>query len=114
MSRPTAYRLLSTLATRGYTAQADGPNFRLGTQALSLSQKVLDSTDLPELARPYMRQLSDVTHETIHLSILEDTEILYIAKVESSQSIRLTVNHWHSQQSSFHRDGKSRFGLFAR
>lgn len=90
VSRPTAYRLLLTLATRGYTAQADGPYFRLGTQALSLSKKVLDSIDLPELARPYMRQLSDATHETVHLSILEDTEILYIAKVESSQSIRLT------------------------
>lgn len=90
ISRPTAYRLLLTLATRGYTAQANGPYFRLGTQALSLSKKVLDSIDLPELAKPYMRQLSDATNETVHLSILEDTEILYIAKVESSQSIRMT------------------------
>jgi IclR family KDG regulon transcriptional repressor len=90
ISRPTAYRLLLTLATRGYTAQANGPCFRLGTQALSLSRKVLDSIDLPELAKPYMRQLSDITNETVHLSILEGTEILYIAKVESSQSIRMT------------------------
>ena len=100
VSRPTAYRLLSTLATRGYVAQANGSHYRLGTQALSLSKKVLDSIDLPELAKPHMRQLSDVTNETVHLSILDNTEILYIAKVESSQSVRMsakigTRNHLH-------------------
>src|SRR5512143_3839165 len=61
ISRPTAYRLLATLGSRGYVATVDGARFRLGAQALSLSKKVLDSTDLPEVARPYMRQLSDLT-----------------------------------------------------
>ncbi|HSB00542.1 MAG TPA: IclR family transcriptional regulator [Anaerolineales bacterium] len=100
-SRPTAYRLLSTLVSRGYVATVDGARFRLGTQALSLSKKVLASIDLPEVARPYMRQLSDLTNETVNLSIREGTEILYIARVESSQSIRMmstigTRSHMHS------------------
>jgi DNA-binding IclR family transcriptional regulator len=88
ISRPTAYRLLSTLAVRDYVTQVNGPYFRLGTQALSLSKKLLDSIDLPELARPYMRELGDETNETVYLSTLQDAEILYIAKVESTQSIR--------------------------
>ena len=88
ISRPTAYRLLSTLAVRDYVTQVNGPYFRLGTQALSLSKKLLDSIDLPELARPYMRELGDVTNETIYLSTLQGSEILYMAKVESTQSIR--------------------------
>ncbi len=88
ISRPTAYRLLSTLAVRDYVTQVNGPYFRLGTQALSLSQKLLNSMDLTELARPYMRELGDVTNETVYLSTLQGMEILYIAKVESTQSIR--------------------------
>ncbi|MBN1221151.1 MAG: IclR family transcriptional regulator [Anaerolineae bacterium] len=88
MSRPTAYRLICTLATRGYVAQEDDTHYRLGTQVLTLSQNVLDSLDLPELARPYLRHLSDITHETVYLSILDDDEILYIGKAESSQSVR--------------------------
>ena len=36
-----------------------------------------------------MRKLSDVANETVHLSILDNTEILYIAKAESSQSVRM-------------------------
>jgi IclR family acetate operon transcriptional repressor len=82
-------------------ATVDGARFRLGTQALSLSQKVLASIDLPEVARPYMRQLSDLTNETVNLSLREGTEILYIARVEGSQSIRMTStigtrSHLHS------------------
>jgi IclR family KDG regulon transcriptional repressor len=89
VSRPTAYRLLSTLVARGYVAPVEGAAYRLGTQALSLSKKVLDSIDLPELAKPHMRHLSNVTNETVHLSILDNEEILYIAKVESSHSVRM-------------------------
>jgi DNA-binding IclR family transcriptional regulator len=88
MSRPTAYRLICTLAARGYVAEDDDTHYRLGTQALSLSQNVLDSLDLPELAQPYLRRLSDITNETTYLSMLDDDEILYIGKAESSQSIR--------------------------
>jgi DNA-binding IclR family transcriptional regulator len=88
MSRPTAYRLICTLTARGYVAEDDDTHYRLGTQALSLSQNVLDSLDLPELAQPYLRHLSDITNETTYLSMLDDDEILYIGKAESSQSIR--------------------------
>ena len=100
ISRPTAYRLLSTLVSRGYV-EADGARYRLGTQALSLSQKVLASFDLPEVARAYMRQLSDLTSETVNLSILEGMEVLYIAQVEAPQSIRMmstigSRSHLHS------------------
>ena len=88
LSRPTAHRLIRTLTTRGYLTQDDDTHYRLGTQALSLSQNVLDSLDLPELAQPYLRHLSDITNETTYLSMLDDDEILYVGKAESSQSVR--------------------------
>jgi DNA-binding IclR family transcriptional regulator len=101
ISRPTAYRLLTTLVSRGYVEAMDGARFRLGTQALSLNKKVLASIDLPDVARSYMRQLSDLTNETVNLSIREGAEILYIAQMESSQSVRMmstigTRSHLHS------------------
>jgi len=88
LSRPTAYRLICTLAARGYVAQDDATHYRLGIQALSLSQNVLDSLDLPESAQPYLRQLSDTTNETTYLSMLDDDTIVYVGKAESSQSLR--------------------------
>lgn len=91
ISRPTAYRLLSTLLARGYVVQDNDSGYRLGTQALTLSQKMLASLDLPELAKPLMRQLSDISNETVHLAVLDNAKILYIDKVESTQSVRLTA-----------------------
>jgi DNA-binding IclR family transcriptional regulator len=88
LSRPTAYRLICTLAARGYVVEDDATHYRLGIQTLSLSQNVLDSLDLPELAQPYLRQLSDVTNETAYLSMLDDVTIVYVGKAESSQSLR--------------------------
>lgn len=91
LARPTAYRLISTLVSRGYVAQDDATHYRLGTQVLTLSQNVLDALDLPELARPYLRQLSEIANETAYLSVLDDDEILYIGKAESSQSLRTST-----------------------
>ena len=42
MSRPTAYRLLVTLATRGYVATTEEGHYRLGNRLLSLSKSLLD------------------------------------------------------------------------
>ncbi|MEJ5309865.1 MAG: IclR family transcriptional regulator [Anaerolineae bacterium] len=88
LPRPTAYRLIRTLVVRRYVAEADATHYRLGVQALSLSQSVLDSLELPELAQPYLRQLSDVTNETTYLSLLDGDGIVYVGKAESSQSLR--------------------------
>jgi DNA-binding IclR family transcriptional regulator len=49
----------------------------------------LDRLDLPELAKPDMRELSQASKETVHLAILDCTEMLYVGKVDSSQSVHM-------------------------
>ena len=88
MSRPTAYRLLATLQSRGYVTNKEH-EYSLGTKILSLSRVILESLDLANEAYPYLRHLSQLSGETTYVSILDGTEILYINKVESTQSIRL-------------------------
>ena len=89
MSRPTVYRLLTTLLSRGYVVNVENAHYQLGSKILSLGRGVLDAFDLPELGKPYLQQLSELSNETAYLSILEDTEILYLGKVESAHSVRL-------------------------
>ncbi len=89
LSRPTAYRLLTTLHSRGYLANADDGTYCLGTKVLSISRSLLDSLDLFELSKYDLTELNDLSHETIHLAILDGVEILYINKVESPQSVRM-------------------------
>ena len=88
MSRPTAYRLLATLQSRGYVSNNEH-EYSLGMKILSLSGVILKSLDLANEAYPYLRQLSQLSGETAYVSILDGTEILYINKVEGTQRIRL-------------------------
>jgi IclR family acetate operon transcriptional repressor len=85
LSRPTAYRLLTTLLTRGYVMVDENHNYSLGTKLLALARVVLDTMNLPKLAEPYLHELSQLSEETAFLSILDGTKILYIGKEESPQ-----------------------------
>ncbi len=91
MSRPTAYRLLTTLMSRGFVRSDGNYNYQLGTRLISLGRIVLDGIDLPELARPHLHELCRVSNETANLSILDGTELLYIGKEESPQSSQAPV-----------------------
>jgi DNA-binding IclR family transcriptional regulator len=86
LSRPTAYRLLTTLQSRGYVTN-NHHEYTLGSKILSLSGVLLESFDLPSFAHPYLRELSEVSGETAYVSILDSTEILYINKVASTKAV---------------------------
>lgn len=97
LSRPTAYRLLTTLMARGYVMVDEDYNYSLGTRILGLARVVLDTMNLPKMAQPYLHELSQLSQETAFMSILDDTKILYIAKeegpqVQASQSFQMRSN----------------------
>jgi DNA-binding IclR family transcriptional regulator len=56
---------------------------------LSLGQSFLNRLDLPEIARASMSTLSQTSNETVHLAILDGTDMLYVGKVNSPQSVRM-------------------------
>ncbi len=92
MTRPTAYRLLMTLVSRDYVHVDDDSHYSLGYKLLALSQAMLDSMDLPGIAQPFLQHLSAYAQETAYLSILKDTEIIYISKVEGPQAVQLRAS----------------------
>jgi len=49
----------------------------------------LRQIDLVKEANPYIRELANKCNETVHLGVLENTNVLYLAKEESSQTIRM-------------------------
>ncbi|MCM8748939.1 IclR family transcriptional regulator [Thermomicrobiaceae bacterium CFH 74404] len=89
LTRPTAHRLVTTLAGRGYlTTTADG-RYRLGSKVLRLARGLLDYTSLPTVARPILSTLAQAVGETVYLGMLDGTEVLYLDKYETPKSARL-------------------------
>ena len=86
----TAHRMLDTLRYWGYVEQ--DPNtqkYQLGLKVVELGMAKLQEMDLLKEASPYLKELVSECNETVHLGVLEEGEVLYLAKQESSQTIRM-------------------------
>lgn len=90
LPRSSLLGLLQVLEPMGYVRRLDGGRYTLGFQILFLSHALIDGLDLAREALSVMRALTDKTGETTHLGILDSTQVVYIQKVESPQSIKLT------------------------
>lgn len=89
LHKSTVYRLLQTLGKRGYVTQDADGRYRLGLRIVGLSSALLDSLDLREEARPYLQQLLAQTNEVVHLVVMEQGEMVYIEKLEGTQTVRM-------------------------
>ena len=86
----TTHRILDTLKHWGYVEQdPKSQKYRLGLKLLALGMAKLHQMDLVKEATPYLKELVKQCNETIHLGVLEEGEVLYLAKEESSQTIRM-------------------------
>jgi IclR family KDG regulon transcriptional repressor len=91
---PTAHRILSALARRGYVSQhGETKRFRLGIAALQLGDRARSVVDLRSVALPSLRRLSRDTGETSLLTVLtpgQDRGVC-LERVETAQPLRLSV-----------------------
>ncbi|RYY13594.1 MAG: IclR family transcriptional regulator, partial [Alphaproteobacteria bacterium] len=88
-TKSNVHRLLATLQSRGYVRQVPaGSTYELTLKIWELGSIVVRKLDLVTLARPAMERLAEATGETVHLSVLDDTDVVYVDKIESSHQIR--------------------------
>lgn len=79
MTRTAARRYLLTLEHMGYVA-SDGKLFWLTPKVLRLGQSYLTSARLPRVVQPFLQRVAAGTHETAYLAVLDDDEVVYIAR----------------------------------
>jgi DNA-binding IclR family transcriptional regulator len=88
--KSTASYILHCLERRGYLRrESPGGKYRLGLKVLDLSQGLLKSLDLRELARPVLSALVQRVHLTTHLAVLENGEAVYIERAEAPGFIKM-------------------------
>jgi DNA-binding IclR family transcriptional regulator len=90
IAKSTLHGILATLDSIGYISKnIETGEYKLGLRLFELGNIISRKLDERRIAEPYMQMLAEKTGETVHLSVLEDGEVLYINKVESSHSIRI-------------------------
>ena len=86
----TIHRILDTLRHWGYVEQdPKSQKYQLGLKLLELGMTKLHQMDLVKEVTPCLKELVNQCNETVHLGVLEEGEVLYLAKEESSQTIRM-------------------------
>jgi IclR family pca regulon transcriptional regulator len=90
LTRATARRILWTLHRLGYV-HTDGRNFTLAVRTLDLGYAYLSSMNLWEAAQPYMEEVVKHVHESCSASVLDDTEIVYVARVPTHRIMTITL-----------------------
>jgi IclR family transcriptional regulator, acetate operon repressor len=63
--------------------------FRLGHGALRLGQAYLSTLDLRGVAVDHLRRLQQEVGETVHLTVWEGPDIVYVDKVENETNVRM-------------------------
>jgi IclR family transcriptional regulator, KDG regulon repressor len=90
VSKSTIHRLLMSLLKKGWVRQdKETEKYLLGLKLIEFGQTVSENLDIRKLASPYLHHLAEITGETAHLVILDQHEIVYIDKIESTQTIRM-------------------------
>ncbi|MEO6958657.1 MAG: helix-turn-helix domain-containing protein, partial [Burkholderiaceae bacterium] len=81
LSRSNTHRTLQTLSYAGYIEKdSDTGSYRCTLKMFELGTKRLANMDIRKLARPFMRSLAEATSETVHLSVLDGLDVVYIDK----------------------------------
>ena len=91
LHKSTAHRLTMVLERHKLIERHSvSGRYRLGLKLFELGSRAISHLDLRERARPVLDQLVLETGETVHLGILDDTEVLYLDKVEPARSVRMS------------------------
>jgi DNA-binding IclR family transcriptional regulator len=88
INRTTAHRLLASLHRRGWIERvADSAAYRPGLRYIALVRASLAGRDFIDEVKPTMERLSLLSRETVHLGILDNHDVLHIAKVDSPEIV---------------------------
>ncbi|MCH7658426.1 MAG: helix-turn-helix domain-containing protein [Bacteroidetes bacterium] len=90
MSRASTRRFLLTLKSLGFIMQEDN-RFQLTAKILEIGYQYLANLDFIEVIIPFMREVSRILGKACSAAVLDDTDIVYVARIPSQQQI-LSVN----------------------
>jgi DNA-binding IclR family transcriptional regulator len=93
MNKSTVHRLLGTLERRRFVQRNPTTGYyQLGIRLLQMAYLTLGHNDIRRHAGPFLRRLCEQHRETITLSTLDDTDIVFLDVIESPQRVKLAAS----------------------
>ncbi|MET1155938.1 IclR family transcriptional regulator C-terminal domain-containing protein [Arthrobacter sp.] len=90
LPRTTVHELLTTLAERRYLRRDDtNATYHLGLSVFRLGNAFAERLDLHSVGLRVAESVARECDETVHVGILEGPDVVYVCKVDSTQSVRM-------------------------
>jgi IclR family KDG regulon transcriptional repressor len=89
LPKSTVHNILSTLVHLGMLEKdLDGSRYHLGLKLFQIGTKAQEKLEIRRVATPIIRTLNERLDETVHLTILDNGEVLYVECFESTKRLR--------------------------
>ncbi|WP_116051786.1 IclR family transcriptional regulator [Amycolatopsis palatopharyngis] len=88
LPKSSVHRLTGHLVAYGLLERA-GPSLRLGLRLFEIGQLATRQRGIVDAARPYLADLREATRNTVHLAVLEGTEVVYLDVLRGPDAPRL-------------------------
>lgn len=88
MGKSSVHRVLSTLAEQGFVVKTEDDRYRLGLKLHELGQLVVSSLELRQVAHAPLERLHNECGETVHVGVLEGTDVMYVHRMEAQSTLR--------------------------
>jgi IclR family acetate operon transcriptional repressor len=80
LAKATVHRLANQLIELG-VLERSGQRYRPGLHLFELGAMATRQRRLRDVALPFMEDLYEATHETVHLGVVDRTEVVYLEKI---------------------------------
>jgi IclR family KDG regulon transcriptional repressor len=89
LSKSSVHDILCTLLSDGLVEKdTERSVYRLGIRLFELGNLARASLELRRLALPHLKALNEALDETVHLTVVDEDEVLYVECYESSKRLR--------------------------
>jgi len=89
LPKSTTHVIVNTLVHEGILEKdINTNNYQLGLKLFELGNRARSNLEIRKVATPYLKDLNEFFDETVHLTILDNYEVLYVECFESTKRLR--------------------------
>ncbi len=90
--KSSAFNLLHTLLDMQFVEyQASSSRYKLSMKMFEIGAKAVRRTNIDTVIREQMQEIYLAMNETVHCGVQDGTDVVYIDRIESTRSIRMTA-----------------------
>lgn len=107
LNKSTVHGIISTLKYHGFISQdEETQRYKLGIRFIEFGELVVNSMNIRNAALPLVEEVCGKIDETVHVAMLDGTNVVWIGKSESTKSIKTSTKIGASLPAYATADGK--------